>query len=139
MPSLCAFSFIIFTKSDSLPAMYSAMETAASFALDMDIHFIMVSTVWISPGSRKTCEPPIDAAYSLVLTSSSSFILPDSRASKIRFKVIIFVILAGIISLSLFLLYNIRPLLFSIRTADFEEILSELLLALSLDIIFSFM
>ena len=88
----------------------------------MEIHFIIVSTFCASPGSRKTCEPPIEAAYSLVVTSSVSLIFFDDSASKIRFKVIILVMLAGIISLSLFFSYRILPLLFSIRTAVFESI-----------------
>ena len=72
MPSSFAFSFIFFTKFGSEPAIFSAMATAASFALAMLMHLIMVSTVWVSFGSKNTCEPPMLAAYSLTLTESVS-------------------------------------------------------------------
>ncbi len=48
-----------------------------------------------SPSSKKTWEPPMDAAYSDVVTSSSSLIFPSARASKMRSIVITFVTLAG--------------------------------------------
>ena len=86
-------------------------------ALAMDMHFIIVSTLCFSPASKKTCEPPMDAAYSLTLTSSFNDNLPESMASNIRINVIIFVMLAGISSLSLSFSYMIVPVLPPIRTA----------------------
>ena len=118
IPSSFALWFIWSTKACSEPATYSAMATAASLALATLIHLIMVSTVCVSPGSRNTCEPPMDAAYSLTETASSRWICPFSSASKISSRVMIFVILAGISSLSFSFSYKIRPLLFSIKTAD---------------------
>lgn len=71
------------------------MATQASLALAMEMHFSMVSTVCVSPGSRKTWEPPMLAAYSDTVTVSSRVILPSSSASKIKIMVMIFVMLAG--------------------------------------------
>ena len=68
IPSPSARSFILLTNSSSLPHMYSAIATQASFALATAIHFSIVSTVCVSPGSRNTCDPPMDAAYSEVVT-----------------------------------------------------------------------
>ena len=95
IPSSAARSFILRTNSSSFPHMYSAIATQASFALATEIHLIRVSTVCTSPASRNTWEPPIDAAYSDVVTSSSRLIDPFARASKIRRSVITFVTLAG--------------------------------------------
>src|SRR5699024_11243586 len=53
------------------------------------------STVISSPVSRKTCEPPMEEAFSLMRTSSFFFKFPLSNSSIINNKVIIFVILAG--------------------------------------------
>ncbi len=121
MPSSLAFSFIFLTNSVSEPLTYSAIATAASLALAILIHLIIVSTVWVSPGSRKTWEPPIEDAYSLVETSSSKVIFLLCNASKTSRRVIIFVILAGISSVSFSFSKRILPLLFSIRTADFAR------------------
>ena len=71
------------------------MATQASLALATLIHLIMVSTVWVSPGSKNTCEPPMLAAYSDTVTVSVREICPRSMASKMRIRVMIFVILAG--------------------------------------------
>ena len=101
MPRATAFSFIFFTKASSEPAIFSAIATAASFALAIEIHLIIVSTVCVSFGSKKTWEPPILAAYSLTETGVSNVSLPLSSASKIKVSVMIFVILAGTSSLSL--------------------------------------
>ena len=95
MPSPAARSFICSTNASSLPLIYSAMATQASFALATAMHLINVSTVCVSPGSKNTCDPPIDAAYSDVCTSSSNAIFPSSSASKINSNVITFVTLAG--------------------------------------------
>ncbi len=82
------------------------------------MHFIIVSTVCVSPGSRKTCEPPIDAANSLVDTLSSKVIFLLCSASNMSSSVIILVMLAGTSSVSFSFSNKILPLLFSIRTAD---------------------
>jgi len=95
MPSPLARSFILATKPSSLPAISSAMATQASLALATLIHLIMVSTVCVSPGSKKTWLPPMEAAYSDTVTSSVRLILPEFNASKIRINVMIFVMLAG--------------------------------------------
>ena len=62
IPSPFARSFIIFTKVPSSPPINSAMATDASFPEAMTMHLISVSTVWISPSSRNTCDPPMDFA-----------------------------------------------------------------------------
>ena len=95
MPSFFARWFILATNSSSEPAMCSAIATQASFALATAIHLIMVSTFWVSPGSKNTCEPPMLAAYSETVTVSSKEIFPASKASKIKSRVMIFVMLAG--------------------------------------------
>ena len=117
MPSPAARSFIIFTKASSLPAMYSAMAVQASLALATEIHFNIVSTLCVSPGSKNTWEPPMDAAYSEVDTSSSSAIFPSSSASKIKSIVMIFVTLAGARLVSASFSYNTAPVDASIKTA----------------------
>ena len=117
MPSPAALSFIIFTNSSSVPAMYSAMATEASFPEATTMHLIMVSTVWVSPSSRKTWEPPMDLACALVTTSSVIFIFPESRASKIRTRVMIFVMLAGLLFVSASFSYITCPVEASISRA----------------------
>ena len=101
--------------------MNSAMATAASFPLATAIHLIMVSTVCISPSSRNTWEPPIDWAWALVITSSSSLMSPLSKASKIRSIVIILVILAGEQEASAFCSYMTVPVDASIKMAEGAE------------------
>ena len=95
IPSPFARSFIMRTNSDSEPATCSAMATQASLALATLIHLIIVSTVWVSPGSKNTWEPPMLAAYSETVTVSSKEICLDESASKIRSSVMILVTLAG--------------------------------------------
>jgi len=124
MPSSAARLFIFSTNELSEPLMYSAIATAASFALEIAMHLIIVSTFCFSPTSRYTCEPPIDAAYSLTLTSSVRFILPLSSASNIKRSVITLVTLAIGSSSSLFFSYNICPVAPSMTTAAFEVIFS---------------
>ena len=77
--------------------MYSAMATEASLPEAMTMHLIRVSTVCFSPSSKNTWDPPMDLARALVTTSSSREIFPDSRASKIRIRVMILVMLAGLL------------------------------------------
>ena len=101
MPREAAFSFIFWTKASSLPLTYSAMATTASLALAMLMHFMSVSTVCISPGSRKTWEPPIPAACSETVTSSVRWMFPEERASKIRSMDMTLVTLAGASSMEL--------------------------------------
>jgi len=118
MPRSFARLFIFATNSSSFPQIYSAIDTQASFALATEIHLISVSTVCVSPGSRNTCEPPMDAAYSDVVTSSASLIWPLSSASNINSNVITFVTLAGGNFSSGFFSYMICPVDASIRIAD---------------------
>ena len=118
IPRPAARSFIRFTNSSSFPHMYSAIATQASLALATAIHLSIVSTVCISPGSRNTCEPPIDAAYSETVTSSSRLMLPSARASKIRSIVMTFVTLAGGRAVSASFSNITVPVDASIRTAE---------------------
>ena len=70
IPSPFARSFIIATNASSLPPIYSAIATLASFPDAMTMHLISVSTVCTSPSSKNTWDPPIDFACALVVTSS---------------------------------------------------------------------
>ena len=82
------------------------------------MHLIIVSTVCFSPASRNTWDPPIDAAYSEVVTSVSGVIVPSASASKINSSVITFVTLAGGFFSSAFFSKRICPPEASIITAD---------------------
>ena len=95
MPSSAARSFIRATNASSLPPTFSASATAASLAEAMMTHLSISSTGILSPGSRYTCEPPIEAAYGLTDTLSSKARLPPSTASITRSKVITLVTEAG--------------------------------------------
>ena len=77
----------------------------------------MVSTVCVSPGSKNTCEPPIDAACSLTVTVSFKVICFFDSASNISKRVMIFVTLAGGFSLSASFSYRMVPVEASIRIA----------------------
>ncbi|MPM29752.1 hypothetical protein SDC9_76293 [bioreactor metagenome] len=99
--------------------MYSAIETAASFADAIAIHFVISAAVCVSPTSRNTCEPPIDAACSLTVTLSSHFIFPSLTASYIKRSVITFVTLAGGSFSSEFCSYKTVPVDASIKIALF--------------------
>ena len=118
IPSSPARSFIRFTNSSSFPHMYSAIATQASLALATEMHLRSVSTVCTSPASRNTCDPPMEAAYSEVVTSSSRLIVPLFRASKISSMVMIFVTLAGGRAVSASFSYRTVPVEASINTAD---------------------
>ena len=98
--------------------MCSAMATQASLALAMEIHFIIVSTVCVSPGSRNTWLPPMLAACSDTVIFSSRVILFSARASKISIRVIILVMLAGRSFVSASFSYITVPVEASIRIAD---------------------
>ena len=97
--------------------MCSAIATQASLALAIAMHLIMVSTVCVSPGSRNTWLPPIEAACSETVTVSSGEIEPSSTASKIIKSVIILVMLAGCRLSSAFFSYITRPVEASVRMA----------------------
>lgn len=118
MPSCPAFSFILSTKTSSEPHMYSDMATHASLALATAIHFIIVLTLCISPSSKNTWLPPIEAACSETVTGSSIFICPLSNASNISISVIILVMLAGASCFVASFSYIIWPVLDSISIAD---------------------
>ena len=118
MPSCPAFSFILSTKTSSEPHMYSDMATHASLALATAIHFIIVLTLCISPSSKNTWLPPIEAACSETVTGSSIFICPLSNASNISISVIILVMLAGASCFDASFSYIIWPVLDSISIAD---------------------
>ena len=118
IPRPFARSFIIFTKVPSSPPINSAIATDASLPEAMTMHLIRVSTVWISPSSRNTWDPPIDFAWALVTTSSVRRIFPDCRASKIRISVMIFVTLAGFLGSSAFFSQITVPVDASMRIAD---------------------
>gem|GEM_PF-5585312 len=90
-PSSAARAFIAAINESSLPYTYSPSATVASFAETTTSAFSRSCTDIRSPGSRNTCEPPIDAARSLTVTSSSSVILPLSSASAIRSVLMTFV------------------------------------------------
>ena len=96
MPSSWALWFIRSTKAASLPAICSATATLASLPEDTAMHLIMVSRVCTSPAARYTWEPPMELAYSLVVTWSVRLTFPLSMASKVRSSVMIFVMLAGL-------------------------------------------
>ena len=91
---------------------------AASFALAITTHLMSSSTVMHSPGSRNTCEPPIEAAASLTDTSSPSEIFSLSSASITRRSVIILVTDALGSFSWLFFSNNTCPVDNSISTAD---------------------
>ena len=122
MPRLLARSFIISTKRLSVPATYSAMATDASLAEATEMHLIIVSTLWVSPASRNTWEPPMDEAYSEVVTVSSRWIFPWEMASKISNSVITFVTLAGGSCSWAFFSSTTVPVDASIRIAEGAEI-----------------
>ena len=67
-------------KGFSEPAIFSAIATEASLPEAIAMPLSISSTVISSPGSRKICEPPIEAAYSLVRTLSVSLQLALSPA-----------------------------------------------------------
>ena len=121
MERAAAFSFIRATKASSEPATVSAMATAASLAEAMLIHLISVSTVCISPASKKTCDPPMEAACSETLTWVSGEICPFSMASKIKSRVMTLVTLAmGSLATASFS-YRIQPVEASIKTAEGQD------------------
>jgi len=118
MPRPSARRFICRTNSSSFPEMYSAIATQASFALATEIHLSKVSTVCFSPVSRKTWEPPIEEAYSEIVTSSSNWISPSASASKIKSIVMTFVTLAGGRAVSASFSYNTVPVVISIKITE---------------------
>ncbi|MNV95936.1 hypothetical protein D3C71_1908840 [compost metagenome] len=94
-PNASALLFIRSTNALSEPAIFSAIATEASLPEAIAMPLSISSTVISSPGSRKICEPPMDAAYSLVRTLSVNCSFPSSSASTVSSIVIIFVMLAG--------------------------------------------
>ena len=118
IPSSRAFSFILSTNTFSAPLICSAIATQASLALATAIHLIIVLTLCISPDSRNTWLPPIEAAYSDTVTGSSILMLPSSIASNISISVIIFVMLAGARTVSASFSYITCPVAASISIAE---------------------
>ena len=112
-----AFSFIIFTKFSVEPPKYSAIAVTQSFALTTAIAFNISLTLKFSRGSSQICEPPILAAFSLQGIWVSKVIFPESRASMINNKLIIFVTLAGCNFSWMLWLYKIWPEFCSIKIA----------------------
>lgn len=94
-PSADARLFISSTNISTLPDMYSAAATQASFADTMEIPVRSSSSVCVSPGSMYIWLPPMPAARSLTVTLSDKVTRPESIASQIRSIVITFVTLAG--------------------------------------------
>ena len=103
--------------------MYSARATQPSLADTIATPSRSCATVWVSPGSIYIWLPPIDAALSDMVTSSSRVILPLSTASIASSIVITFVTDAGGSSLSAFKAYMTLPVAESMSTAAFAFIL----------------
>ena len=97
--------------------MASAIATDASLALAILMHFNKVSTGCTSPASKKTCDPPMEAACSETVTSVERDNCPASMASNIRSMVITFVTLAIGRGVSAAFSYKTPPVVASIKMA----------------------
>ena len=95
IPSSAARSFISATKPSSLPATASASAVQASLADAITDAFSKSFTVMVPPGSSHICDPPIEAACSLAVTTVSRDRSPRSIASITSSSDIILVIDAG--------------------------------------------
>ena len=94
MPSSAALPFMSSTNAGTLPEIFSARATQASFAEQTMTAFMSCSAVCWVPASRKTCDPPMPAAFSETGTRSEGASSPLSIASKTRSAVMILTMLA---------------------------------------------
>ena len=95
MPSARAFRVIILAKPSSVPPIYSAITTAASFAERVTSPLMASSTLMVWPARRSSLVGSWSAACSDTGISVSSLILPASRRSNSRYSVMILVSDAG--------------------------------------------
>ena len=94
MPSSAARAFMSLTNPSTLPLTLSASATQLSLALATMTDFRRSPALCFVPASRKTCDPPMDAAFSLTGTFSSKESSPLSTASRVSSTVMIFTMLA---------------------------------------------
>ncbi len=130
-PNSFTLLFIISTKAESLPAIYSPRSVQASFAEAIITAFSKSFTLICSPTSSQICEPPFDTAFSLAATISSSPILPLSIDSSIISILTILVTDAGDICSYAFSSLIISPVFIHISILDLT------LISLSSAIIFT--
>ena len=121
-PISAALAFISSTNSSTLPDRCSAKATAPSLALAMITPFNSSSTVCCSPGSRYIWLPPMEAAFSEMVTLSFVAIFPLSQASSNKSSVITLVTDAGGRCFFAFCAKSTRPLFPSMSTAAFASI-----------------
>ena len=84
MPRACAFWVIALANSSSLPARFSAIATATSFADLVTTALIASSTAMVWPGLRPSFEGACSAAWAEIRSGVSSLILPASSSSNRR-------------------------------------------------------
>ena len=109
--------FIIFTKASSVPAIFSAIATTASFPLATAIPLNKSLTLIFSFVSSNIWLPPILEAFSDTVTISSQLMIPFSILSIISNIDIILVIEAGTNLSCEFFSNIISPVLASIKIA----------------------